>query len=132
MRVYRVRGEKADSMAKKPSTEARDSDIATRQEIDEAINSLSAEDLVRLKRFAEWRVRGIGRGSSERGADELLQDAVMATLAGCEGNRRGRRWNMRVDFVKHLTEYGTRSFRLRVARPEHDNLWVIESRYLPC
>ena len=80
-----------------------ESESATRQEIDDAFGSLTQGELMKLKKFAAWRVRGLGRADVEHDGEALLHDAVVATLVGCDG-RRGRPWNKRVDFVKHLTE----------------------------
>lgn len=77
--------------------------MATREEINDAIGSLTPGELIKLKKFAAWRVRGLGWADVERDGEALLHDAMLATLVGCDG-RRGRRWNKRVDFVKHLTE----------------------------
>jgi hypothetical protein len=91
-------------MARKPRNRVQKTRPGTRQEIDQAISSLTHNDLSKLRKFAAWRMRALGRADVERDAEVLLQDAVTGTLAGCEGNRAGRRWNKRVDFVKHLTE----------------------------
>lgn len=77
---------------------------ATREEIDQAIAALSPAQWVTLQKFAEWRVRGQGRAAGTRRGKDLLQDALVSTFVGAQGNGSGRRWNKRVDFVKHLTE----------------------------
>jgi hypothetical protein len=90
-------------MTKSSGRAVTEAESATRQEIDDAFGSLTQGELVKLKKFAAWRVRGLGRADVEHDGEALLHDAVLATLVGCDG-RRGRRWNKRVDFVKHLTE----------------------------
>ena len=77
---------------------------ATREEIDQAIAALSPAQWVTLHKFAEWRVRGQGRAAGTRREKDLLQDALVSTFVGAQGNGSGRRWNKRVDFVRHLTE----------------------------
>jgi len=91
-------------MAREPRKRVQKTRPATRQEIDQAISLLTHDDLLKLRKSAGWRTRALGRVDVERDAEGLLQDAVTGTLAGCEGTRAGRRWNKRVDFVKHLTE----------------------------
>ena len=77
---------------------------ATRQEVDLAIGSLSRAKWLTLQKIADWRVRGLGRFAGDRRGKDLLGDALLSTLIGSQGNGTGRRWNKRVDFVKHLTE----------------------------
>ena len=70
---------------------------ATPAEITAAMEALTSADLLRLRDYARWRVRGLGRKAASRTATELLADAMSATLAG------KRRWNKdKVDFVGHL------------------------------
>ena len=75
---------------------------ATREEIDQAIAALSPAEWLKLEKSAAWRVWGQGRSASDKGKD-LLQDALLSTFIGAQGNGSGRRWNKRVDFVMHLT-----------------------------
>jgi hypothetical protein len=77
--------------------------IATPAEIAAAVESLSAVDKYRLKRFAKFRIRGLGRAAMRRDFKVLLQDAITSTLVGAEGGERGRRWEKdRVTFTDHL------------------------------
>jgi CheY-like chemotaxis protein len=76
---------------------------ATREEIDKAISVLSPAQWLKLHRFAECRVRGLGRSAGDRKGHDLLQDALLSTFIGAQGNGSGRRWNKRVDFIMHLT-----------------------------
>ena len=91
-------------MAKKSTRGAPQPEVATRDEIDQAIEALTPGQLVKLKKYAGWRIRGLGRASLNRDGEELLQDALTSTIVGSEGSGEGRRWNKKVDFVKHLTE----------------------------
>jgi len=75
---------------------------ATREEIDQAIASLSPAQWQKLQKFAEWKVRGLGWSAGDKGKD-LLQDALLSSFVGAQDNGNGRRWNKRVNFVMHLT-----------------------------
>lgn len=76
---------------------------ASREEIEGALTSLTTAQRLRLKKFADYRARSAGR-VARGGGDDLLQEAVTATLIGCEAGGEGRRWRKRVDIVKHLVE----------------------------
>ncbi len=91
-------------MAKKSTGAASEAQVATRDEIDQAIEALTPAQLVKLKKYAGWRIRGLGRAGLGRDGDVLLQDALTSTIVGAEGSGEGRRWNKKVDFVKHLAE----------------------------
>jgi len=91
-------------MAAKPPRRIPEELAATREEVDRAIETLTGAQLLRLHKFAAWRIRGLGRASPWHEAGELLNEAIASTLAGVEGSGDGRRWNRNVDFVKHLTE----------------------------
>ena len=91
-------------MKAKPPKAVPAEQIATREEIDQAIERLTEAELVRLQKFAAWRIRGLGRGALRREGDDLLSEALTATIAGAEGSDSGRRWNKKVDFIKHLLE----------------------------
>jgi hypothetical protein len=91
-------------MKKKPSRTVPQEQAATREEVDQALEALSEVQQLRLRRFAGWRIRGLGRATLRRDADDLLGEAMTSTLAGADGLGEGRRWNKAVDFVKHLTE----------------------------
>jgi CheY-like chemotaxis protein len=77
---------------------------ATREEIDHAIATLSRAKWLTLQKFADWRVHALGRLAGDRTGEDLLGEAMLSTFVGTLGNGTGRRWNKRVDFVKHLTE----------------------------
>ena len=91
-------------MTTKPSKSGLEAQPATREEVDQAIQRLTDVQLLRLKKFADWRIRGLGRASLRRDGEDLLGEALTSTVAGADGSAGGRRWNKRVDFVKHLTE----------------------------
>ena len=77
--------------------------VATRDEVDQAIESLTPANLLKLNKFAAWRIRGLGRASLGRTHKDLLGEAMTSTLAGGDGTAEGRRWNKNVDFVRHLS-----------------------------
>lgn len=59
---------------------------------------MTPADVLRLHSFAAWRVRGLGRKSDGRTADDLINEAVRAALDGT------RYWNRnKVDFMGFLT-----------------------------
>lgn len=69
---------------------------ASAEEVRAAIEGLSVAQLVRFKRYAEWKIKGLGRRGLGRGHVDLLQEAITSTLAG------DRHWNKTVDFSRHL------------------------------
>lgn len=69
---------------------------ASADEVRAAIDGLSEAQLVRFKRYAERKIKGLGRRSLGRDHMDLLQEAITSTLAG------DRRWNKTVDFSQHL------------------------------
>jgi CheY-like chemotaxis protein len=73
-----------------------------RIEIDRAIKTLTSSDLLRLQRFAKFRVRGLGRAASGRDWEDLLGEALYRTLKGTDDTQNGRHWNRKVPFVQHL------------------------------
>lgn len=69
---------------------------ASAHEIRAAIESLTAEELLRMRQFAVWRWRALGNNAG-RDHEDLLQEAVARTVAG------DRLWNERsVSFTTHL------------------------------
>jgi DNA-directed RNA polymerase specialized sigma24 family protein len=62
----------------------------------EAAYALTQEQLVRLKEFAQWRMRVVGRKALGRNAEDLVSEALVSTLEG------RRVWNEEVDFYRHL------------------------------
>lgn len=78
-------------------------EFATAAEVMAAIESLPAEEDYRLKRFARYRIRGLGRPAMGRTYVSLLDEAIASTLQGCERGPGGRKWpKNRVSFVNHL------------------------------
>jgi hypothetical protein len=75
---------------------------ATGDEVNRAIEALTRSDLLRLKHFAVWRFRGLGRAGCGRTWEDLLSEAKLSTLEGAANNGSGRRWNQNVDLVTHL------------------------------
>lgn len=76
---------------------APEQNLATPAEVWQAIEGLTPAQLLRLEKFARWRVRGLGRKSLGRDYRDLLQEGLTSTLAGT------RRWNKHaVDLVGHL------------------------------
>jgi CheY-like chemotaxis protein len=71
-------------------------------EVERAIEALTSADLLRLRQYAEFRIRGLGRTARGRTWEDLLGDALLRTLIGAENTRQGRHWNKDVDFVRHL------------------------------
>jgi hypothetical protein len=81
-----------------PSQEA-----ATPVDIARAIESLSANDLIRLKYFARFLLRGLGRAARGRDFEDVLQEAIKSTWEGAGGGSKGRRWEKnRISLVEHL------------------------------
>lgn len=74
----------------------REEEAANPAEIEAALRSLSPADLHGLEKFAIWRTRALGRVWHGNDHEDLLAEAVAATLAG------DRRWNKHVAFVEHL------------------------------
>lgn len=72
---------------------------ASVDEINDAIISLTETQLIRLKKYARWRVKGLGRKKAGRSWKDLLNETVVAFCSGT------RRWNKeKVDFVRAMTE----------------------------
>jgi hypothetical protein len=61
------------------------------------MEALGEADLVRLEKFARYRVRGLGRRASGRSHEDLLNEAIADTL-----DPEKRRWNKDVSFVRYL------------------------------
>jgi hypothetical protein len=72
-------------------------------EVDRAMEALTPSELLRLQRFADYRVLGLGRAARGRTGKDLLNEAQLRTLIGAGATRQGRHWNKHVDFVWHLT-----------------------------
>jgi len=66
------------------------------EDIRQALLALTQEESLRLRSYAQWRLRGLGRKAQGMVADDLLQEAIVATLDG----RRG--WKEGVSLFQHL------------------------------
>ena len=76
---------------------------ATPSEVYAAKESLSAVERYRLKSFAAYRIRGLGRAAHSRTYKDLLGEAYVSTIAGADGHETGRRWEKnRVSFSAHI------------------------------
>lgn len=75
-----------------------DSEAANLDEVRQAIEQLTTADALRLKKFAYWRMRSLGSVARGRDHEDLLAEAVAATL---DSSRRTWRKGA-VDFVRHL------------------------------
>ena len=70
---------------------------ASSDEILSAIEALTEGELVKLERYAKYRIKGLGRRARGRDHEDLLREAITATFAG------NRRWNPgAVRFFAHL------------------------------
>ena len=76
---------------------------ATREEIDQAIARLSPAQWLKLQKSAKWQGLFLPR-SARYNWEDLLQQALLSTFIGAQGNGSGRRWNKSKDFVKYLTK----------------------------
>ncbi|MGE5736729.1 MAG: response regulator, partial [Acidobacteriota bacterium] len=70
--------------------------------VSQAIENLTAAELLRLQKFADWRIRGVGRAALGRTGEDLLGEALLSTLIGAERANEGRHWNQQIDFVTYL------------------------------
>jgi DNA-directed RNA polymerase specialized sigma24 family protein len=66
------------------------------QDIGQALLALTEEESLRLRSYAQWRIRGLGRKAQGMVADDLLQEAMVATLDG------RRVWKEGVSLFQHL------------------------------
>jgi hypothetical protein len=89
-------GEKESRLDKNPRRVPEDR-RGTPDEVRAALESLTEADLVRLEKYARYRIRGLGRAAKGRDHDDLLGAAVQDTLDPAK-----RSWNKDVSFVRHL------------------------------
>ncbi len=71
--------------------------IASIDEVREAIEAMTSAELLKLEKYARYRIRGLGRKAAGRDHEDLMKEAITATLAG---NRRWKREN--ISFLTHL------------------------------
>jgi hypothetical protein len=100
---------------------------ANRDQVHRAIEELTLGELLKLKHFAAWRMRGLGRAGCGRTWEDLLGEAKLSTLEGAANNASGRRWNGNVDLVTHLigavrsiSSHWKRDFDEQEAEPESE------------
>jgi|HubBroStandDraft_1064217.scaffolds.fasta_scaffold184234_2 hypothetical protein len=67
-------------------------EYATTADVIAAIESLSAEQFRRLKNFARFRIRGLGRAAIGENYVSLLNEAIVSILQGAKGGTEGRKW----------------------------------------
>lgn len=75
---------------------------ATIREVEQAINSLSHADLLRLRDIAKTLVWSLGRARRGRDDSDLLHEAIASLLAGANSSGTGRRWSANVEFREAL------------------------------
>jgi hypothetical protein len=76
---------------------------ATREEVEQAVVSLSPADRVRLEKFARYKMRGLGRRAANRDHEDLLREAISSTWIGAGDTNEGRRWRKKeVTFCAHV------------------------------
>jgi CheY-like chemotaxis protein len=71
-------------------------------EVRRAMTALTVADKLRLRRSADFRIRGLGRAAHNRTADDLLGEAQLRTLIGAGSTKDGRHWNTKIEFVQYL------------------------------
>lgn len=69
---------------------------ATRDELDAAVAALTDVDLVRLEKFARWRITRIAAAADGRDQMDLIEEAYQLTYEG------RRAWNKENPFLVHM------------------------------
>jgi len=87
-----------------------------RDAVEQAILELSESDLLRLKHFAMWRIRGLGRKARGRTHEDLLGEAITSILSGRRPCRKS------IKFYVHL-EGCIRSISNGWAQKNDIDLW---------
>ena len=59
-------------------------------EVDRAIEALTSSELLRLQKFADFRVRGLGRAARGRTGEDLLQRSPAADIDRGGGHTEGQ------------------------------------------
>lgn len=86
-------------MATENSRRIPPEDAASIDEINAAIESLTSAQLKRLKIYAKWRIKGLGRKKTGRNWKDLLNETITSFCSGT------RRWKKdKIDFVRATTE----------------------------
>lgn len=82
---------------------SKKAEYASREDVEQAVESLSSADERRLARYARYKVRGLGRKALGRDHEDLLREAIKSTWIGAEEGEEGRRWRKNtIPFVQHL------------------------------
>lgn len=66
--------------------------IATREDLEKAIAGLSPADERRLEKYAQYKIRGLGRRARGQTYEDLLHDAMVSIYEGAESADSGRHW----------------------------------------
>ena len=103
---------------------------ATQDEVIAAMEALRPDELLKLKYFATWRIRGLGRACCGRTWEDLLSEAKLSTLKGA-ARRSGRCWSRNVDLVTHLVG-AMRSISSHWKRDFEEQEAVLESEIVTC
>jgi DNA-directed RNA polymerase specialized sigma24 family protein len=78
--------------------------IATREDLDRAIASLSPADERRVEKFARYKVHGLGRWARGQTYEDLMQQAMVSIYEGADSPESGRHWRKEeVPFVMFVT-----------------------------
>lgn len=87
----------------KKKGKTREPTIASRVDIDQAIEKLSTADERRLEQFAKFKIKGLGRKARGQDNKELLQQAIESVYVGADDPENGRHWPINeVEFVPFL------------------------------
>jgi DNA-directed RNA polymerase specialized sigma24 family protein len=98
--------------------------IADAPSVVEAIEALSTVELVKLERYARFRMRALGGQSFGRDAEDLLREAITASLSGA------RRWRPEaVSFFGHLVGVMRSISSHWAERAAHESRFVDEARW---
>jgi hypothetical protein len=103
---------------------------ATKDEVFATIEALTPGELLKLKCFAAWRIRGLGRACCGRTWEDLLSEAKLSSLRGA-ASHLGRCWNRNVDLVTHLAG-AMRSISNHWKRDFNEQEAVLESEIVTC
>ena len=67
-------------------------------EVDRAIEALTSSELLRLQKFADFRVRGLGRAARGRTGEDLLGEALASDVDRGGGHPEGQTLEQRCRF----------------------------------
>ncbi len=81
----------------KPQERTAQEVVATQEDITKAVESLTDADLLRIRKFAQLRLKAVGEKTRGHTFEDLLGDAILGTMEG------ERKWfKERVPFLSHL------------------------------